>query len=169
MISEPKLSDRTEQHYVAIRTQVPQQELGTVIPQLIEEVFAWLTKQGVAPAGAPFIRYHAINQTMTSLDVELGEQVATPLLGQGQIHPGILPAGRYATLTYTGPKNGLQANATLIAWGAKQGLVWDSWAVENDEGFGGRFEFFLTGPAREPDPEKWETEVAIRLADHQPR
>src|SRR3954464_12185978 len=49
MHTEPKLEDRPEQPYVAIRTQVTMQELGPVIPQLLGEVFAWLGQQGVSP------------------------------------------------------------------------------------------------------------------------
>ena len=33
------------------------------------------------------------------------------------------------------------------------------------DGFGARYESYLTDPADEPDMAKWETEVAIRLAD----
>jgi hypothetical protein len=47
--------------------------------------------------------------------------------------------------------------------------VWDSWAAGNGEGFGARLESYLTDPQEEPDLAKWETEVAIRLADNQPR
>ena len=68
MIGEPKLEDRNAQHYVGIRTQVPMRKLRTVIPQLLDDVFAWLEQQGVAPAGAPFIRYHVIDMKAT-LDV----------------------------------------------------------------------------------------------------
>ena len=82
---------------------------------------------------------------------------------------GGIPAGRYASLVYTGVKNGVKSNAALLDWGAKQGLVWDKWETAQSDGFGGRIESFLTDPADEPNQAKWETEVAIRLADDQPR
>jgi hypothetical protein len=63
----------------------------------------------------------------------------------------------------------VEANAALLAWGTEQGVVWDTWAAENGEGFGARLESYLTNPNEEPDPTKWETEVAIRVADDQPR
>jgi hypothetical protein len=44
-------------------------------------------------------------------------------------------------------------------------LVWDSWAESSGDAFGSRIETFLTDPQDEPDMTKWETEVAIRLAD----
>lgn len=163
MMTEPKLEERAEQPYVAIRTQTAMGELGTVIPQLDREVFAWLGKQGVEPAGAPFIRYHVIDMA-AQLDIEVGVPVATALPGEGRIVAGALPAGRYATLVYTGVHNGIPANAALLAWGAEHGLVWDTWATERGDGFGSRLESYLTDPDDEPDLAKWETEVAIRLA-----
>ena len=167
-ITEPKLEDRNEQHYVGIRTEVPMRQLPKVIPQLLGEVFAWVGKQGIAPAGAPFIRYLVIDMA-AKLDIELGVPVATAVSGDGRVAAGVLPAGRYATLVYTGLRDDIAANAALLNWGAEQGLVWDRWVAENGDGFGARLESYLTDPDDEPDPEKWETEVAIRLADDQPR
>jgi len=167
MITEPKVEDRTEQHYVAIRTQVTMQELDTAIPQGLGEVFAWLAHQGVAPAGAPFTRYLVIDMEAL-LDIEVGVPVATALSGDDHISAGVLPAGRYASLVYTGIDNGIKANWALLKWGAEKGLVWDTWKTEKGDAFGARFESFLTNPDEEPDRAKWETEVAIRLAEHQP-
>jgi effector-binding domain-containing protein len=172
MITEPKLENRSEQPYVAIRTQVTMQELGTgVIPQLHSEVFAWLGKQGIAPTGPPFIRYLVINM-MAKLDIELGWPVANPLSGNDRISAGVLPAGRYASLVYIGPYEGdglMNANAALLDWGAKHNIAWDSWQAENGDGFGARLESYITDPGNEPDPAKWKTEVAIRLADDRPQ
>ncbi len=163
MMTEPQVEDLQAQPYVAINTQTTLQALGSVLPQLLGEVFAWLAKQGVASAGPPFIRYLVIDMKAV-LDIEVGVSVANANAGDDRIHAGVLPAGRYATLIYTGVKNGIESNKALLDWGAKQGLTWESWQVGNGEGFGGRFEFFLTDPNQEPDQAKWETRVAIRLA-----
>ncbi|MBO0781752.1 MAG: GyrI-like domain-containing protein [Ktedonobacteraceae bacterium] len=162
IITEPKLEDRNEQHYVGIRTQVSMKEMGKVIPQLLGEVFAWLEKQGVAPAGAPFNRYHVINME-SKMDIELGVPVASAVPGDERVRAGVLPAGRYASLVYTGVRNGIKGNGALLDWGAEKGLVWDRYEAEGGDGFGARVEFFLTDPDDEPDQEKWETEVAIRV------
>jgi effector-binding domain-containing protein len=169
MITEPKIVSRSEQPSVGIRTQVPMEELGTVIPQLLDEVFAWLGAQAIAPAGAPFVRYHVINMT-DKLDVEMGVPVAGGVSGNGRIAAGTIPAGQYATLVYTGPYDGLmEANGALIEWAKQNGLAWDRWDDPNGDAFRSRIEFYHTDPAAEPDPQKWETEVAIKLADEQPR
>jgi effector-binding domain-containing protein len=164
MITEPKLEDRPAQPYVARRTQVPMQELGTVIPQLHSEVYAWLRRQGIAPAGAPFIRYRVIDMP-GRLDIELGVPIAEAVSSDDPILADTLPAGRYATLIYTDVRRGVEGNAALLDWGARQGLKWDSWTTENGDGFGARLESYLTEPRDEPDIAKWEQEVAIRLAD----
>jgi effector-binding domain-containing protein len=166
MITDPKLEERNEQHYMAIRSQATMQTLDKVIPQSLEAVFAWLGKQGTAPAGAPFVRYIVIDMEK-ELTIEVGVPVAGVLSGEGRITPGTLPAGRYASLVYTGIDNGIKANGALLDWGKQQGLVWDSWTTEKGDAFGARIEAFLTDPADEPDMAKWETEVAIRLADKQ--
>src|SRR5258708_216791 len=168
MITEPKLENRTDQHYMAIRTQVTMEQLNTVIPQGIGEVFAWLGQRGVVSPCAPFIRYHVIDMG-AKFDVEIGVPVVNTLSGDDRVHAGVLPAGRYASLVYTGIDNGMKGNAALIDWGAKQGLVWDTWKDANGDGFGGRFESFITDPAIQPDRAEWDTEVGIRLADNQAR
>jgi hypothetical protein len=48
---------------------------------------------------------------------------------------------------------------------AAHGLVWDRWDDPHADAFMSRVEFFLTDPVNEPDMEKWETEVVIKLAD----
>ena len=162
-IGEPKLEERSGRHYLGIRTQVPMRKLSKVIPQLLGEVFGWLGARGVAPAGAPFIRYHVIDMA-GKMDVALGVPVGHAVSGDERVSAGVLPAGRYAALVYTDVKNGVKANKALLDWGAAQGLRWDRWDVEHGDAFGGRYESFLTDPADEPNPAKWETEVAIRLA-----
>src|SRR5262249_30872044 len=153
------------QPYMGICTQVSLQEFGPAIPQLLGEVFAWLGKQGVAPAGAPIVRYHVINMT-DRLDVEMGVPVASALSGNGRVSASVLPAGRYASLIYTGPYDGLMdANRVLIEWAKEKGIEWDAWDEPTGHAFRSRYESYLTDPAQQPDPTKWQTEVAIKVAD----
>ena len=165
MITKPKLEDRPEQRYVGIRTQVPMSQFKKIIPQFLDELFAWLGKQEVDPAGAPFMRYHVINMA-GNMDVELGVPVATVVRGDGRVAPGVIPAGRYATLVYSGV-TGIKGNKTLIDWAVKNNIRWDRWNDENGDAFRARVEYFLTDPAEEPDRKKWETEVAIKVVDAQ--
>lgn len=166
-ITEPKLQDRQAQNYIGVRTVTSMEQMGAgLIPQLLEEVFGYLGKQGVVPVGAPFLRFHVIDMA-TNMDIEVGAPVADVLAGDDRVRAGVLPAGRYATLIYTGIENGIPANKALLDWGAEKGLIWDQWHTDKGDAFSARLETYLTDPEQEPDPAKWETEVAIRLADKQ--
>ena len=165
MITDPKITSRNEQPYVGIRTLAAMSELPTVIPQLFDETAAWLQKKGVTPVGAPFIRYHVINMP-GKLDIEMAYPVASSVPGSGSVSSGVLPAGRYASLVYHGPYDGLmEANRVLIEWAKENDIAWDRWDDENGDAFRSRLEIYHTDPDQEPDPAKWETEVAIKLAN----
>lgn len=164
MIGEPKIDERAAQPYVGIRVQVPHQELPNVIPQLIGETAGWLGGKGIEPAGAPIIRYHVINMD-TKLDIEIGFPVANAVAGDERVNAGVIPAGRYASLVYTGVQNGLAGNRALIEWAKEQGLEWDRWDAETGDAFRSRIEFLFDGPDDDPDPSNWDNEVAIKLAD----
>ena len=167
MFTEPRVEDRAEQHYAGIRTQVTMDELGSgIIPQLHGEVMAWLSQHGVSPVGAPILRYHVIDMA-GKLDIEIGWPVAAPIPGNGRVNAGVLPAGRYACLIYTGIANGIAGNAALLAWAEERGIVLDRWDTPAGDAFRARVETECTDPADEPDMAKWETEVAIKLADLQ--
>lgn len=165
MITDPTINHRDEQPTVGIRALVTMEEFGQgVVPQLFDEVFAWLERQGVAPAGPEFIRYHVINMA-ERLEVEMGVPVGPGVAGDGRVVAGALPAGRYASLRYTGHYDGLmEANRVLIDWARDNGIAWDCRSDERGDHFAARFETYFTSPESEPDPAKWETEVAIRLA-----
>src|SRR3954451_7675994 len=112
MFTKPTIKERPDQHYAGIRTEVPMRELGTAIPQLHKEVFTWLQQHDVKPAGAPFIRYHVIDMA-ERMDVEMGVPVASAITGDEHVSAGVLPAGRYAALVYTGVMNGMEGNKAL--------------------------------------------------------
>jgi effector-binding domain-containing protein len=163
--TEPKIEYRVELPYAGIRTQIRHQEMGSgIIPQLHGEILAWLAEQEAQPAGPPFMRYSVIDMA-DKMDIELGWPVAAFLTGNGRINADVLPAGRYASLIYTGVENGIKGNGVLIKWAEENDLAWDRWDDEKGDAFASRVEFYLTDPDDEPDMSKWETEVAIKLAD----
>jgi effector-binding domain-containing protein len=164
MIGPAKIDERPEQAYMGWRTVVPMSELPRAIPQGLDTVFGYLGEQGVPPTGAPFIRYHVINMA-DHLDIELAVPVAGPVAASDQVRPGVLPAGRYASLIYRDIKEGMPANAALLEWIAQQGLACDRWDEPAGDAFASRYERFLSGPQDDPDPANWDSEVAIKLAD----
>lgn len=166
MITKPRIDERPEVPYIGIRAQVRPSQFKKIIPQFLDQIFAYLDEQGAAPASAPFMRYHVINMA-GNMDVEIGVPVTAPLVGRGEMRAGALPAGRYASLVYRGV-GGVTGNKALVEWAKANGILWDRWEDPNGDAFRSRVEFFVTDPAEQPDRKKWETEVAIKLADDSP-
>ena len=165
MSATPEIVTRAEQPYAAIKARVPMSELGAFAART-GEVFAWLGARGVAPAGAPFFKYNAIDM-MRELEIEAGVPVAAAADGDAGVLSGVLPAGRYATVTHEGhPDKLVDATRALLDWAAGQGLKWAMSPGDNGEDrWVSRLEFYLTDPSQEPDMNKWETQLAFRLAD----
>jgi GyrI-like small molecule binding domain len=117
------------------------------------------------PAGPPFWKYNVIDMDR-GLEVEVAVPVAAPVDGDDRVLAGVLPAGRYATLRYTGHPDGLvDATATLRDWASREGLTWDMTNTPAGERWAARVEIYETNPADEPDMTKWTTQLAFRLAD----
>jgi effector-binding domain-containing protein len=164
MSAVPEIVTRTEQPYAAIRARVRWAELNGLGPRF-GEVFAWLGSRGLAPSGAPFFQYNVIDMT-GELEVDVAVPVATAVAGDEHMVSGVLPAGRYVTLTHVGPPAELAGvTKSLLDWAAAQGLTWDMTPGEAGERWGGRAEIYLTDPSEEPDMSKWVTQLAFRLAD----
>ena len=166
MITKPILEYRTEQPYAAVPLQAPI-PFGKYLAPAWEAARLWLERQGVAPRGAPFIRYLTTDMS-TKLDLEVGFPVDQLLPGDDHISTGILPAGKYATLVYTGSVRGkglVKATITLLDWANANAIRWDTSPAGKTERWNGRLEWYLTDPQAEPDPQKWQTELAFLVAE----
>jgi effector-binding domain-containing protein len=162
--SEVRVAERPAQPYVAMSAEVTMETIGAVLPQLMPRMFAWLGQRGIAPAGPPFWKYNVIDMEHL-MEVEVGLPVAEPVTADDSVIAGVLPAGRYATMFHTGDPSGLlAATAALLDWASREGVAWDVTPTPSGERWGARLEIYLTDPAAEPDPAKWTTELAFRLA-----
>lgn len=161
MTKTPTIEVRAEQPYLAIPVEVALKEFDPAIAA-IDEIFSWLGQRAIDPAGPLFFRYLTIGDMDGRFPIDVGVPIAAAVPSAGRIVPGVIPSGRYATLVHTGhPDRLVTAHAALQDWAAEQGL-----AVERDGGaWGGRFEFYLTDPAEQPDRERWSTEIAYLLRD----
>ncbi len=159
MGAEPMLEDRAAQPYAAIRHTVTMEDLPSVLPQSWPRVFGWLAERGMAPAGAPFIRYLKIDMP-DALVIDVGIPTAEQLEGDDGILCETMPGGRFAVMIHTGPYDGLvEANAKLQNWGDSAGVTWDG---TEEESWGCRMESYITDPGSEPDPAKWQTVLAYK-------
>lgn len=96
---------------MGIRTVTPFRGMFAVFDTLFKEMRVWVKQHGVANEGPFFLRYHVIDMS-GPMDIEVGFMVLSPLPGDGRVEPSVLPAGRYASLTYTG--SGMAGNKALI-------------------------------------------------------
>src|SRR5919198_185947 len=161
MPREPSIVRCDEQPYVAIRRLVTTQTIAEIADR-IPEVLGWLATHGVTPAGAPFLKYNLIDMER-QLEVEAGVPVGGLIESHGPIRSDVLPAGRYATVTYVGHPSELQDVTTaLLAWAAERGLRWDMSESSDGQRWACRLQVFRTNPAEQPDPSKWETELLFR-------
>ena len=136
------------QPIVGVRTTAKMSELGQIMGPLFGEVMGHIQRNGQHPAGMPFAIYHDMNGG--EVDVECGIPVSSPIEGEGRISAGELPAGRVATVTHTGPYEGLRETwAALTEWMSSQGLV----------PAGAPWEVYVTDPGAEPDSSKWRTDI----------
>jgi hypothetical protein len=62
------------------------------------------------------------------------------------------------------PDRLVDANAALLDWLSENRLQPEMKATSIGDRFGCRLEIYHTDPAKEPNPEKWETEIAVQLA-----
>lgn len=162
MLTLPKVVSRGAKRYVAIRREVDI-PFTAVVNKTMPAVQRWFDRH-TETHGPAIFRYNRID--MPRLDLEMGFVVPRKLSGEGEAVAGIIPAGRYATLTHFGHYRHLvQATAVLIGWARLTGLVWDSRSDAAGEHFASRFELYPNGPADEPDPDKWETQIFIKLRD----
>ena len=165
MTTLPGLTERPAAHYVAIDVVAAMSELPTVVPEIFDELFAWVEARGADPTGASIIKYDVIDMP-DRLAMQFAIKVDTPLEGDDRVHPGEIPAGIYGVVTHTGPHDQLVAvNGVLIDWAEEHGIEWDASDTPEGQAFVSRLERYLVDPGDDPDPSKWTTEIAIKVAD----
>jgi hypothetical protein len=169
---QPRLEQRGASPYICIRAHVTSEaEFRGAADRGFPELFGWLEQNGVEPTGPPFIRYLELDERDEPREIELGVPVGSVPALDGQLQPGVLPAGRYVTLLHVGPYTSAEepdlasARAELLRWAGEQAIKLESSRSERGTEFHACVEHYLTDPSREPDSSKWETELAYLTAE----
>lgn len=137
-----EIIEQPTQGVLSIRTRASVDQLPQVFDKAFYEIMIYLSENGVHPAGAPFAAYY--NMDMQDLDIEIGFPVNQTLLGNNEIQPNEIPAGRQAACLYTGPYNQLeQAYHQLSQWVKENGYTPTGIA----------YEFYLNDPSVTPENE----------------
>ena len=153
MAYEIEIKEAQPQPVVSIRVTTSMAEISSVMGQLYGEVFGYLGSIGVAPAGAPFARYHSVTQD--AVDMDVGVAVTQSVEGKGRIAACELAGGRLAVTWHVGPYDTIAgAYEALQAWMAEQGV----------QPAGPSWEVYWTDPQQVPDPSQWRTEVIWPIA-----
>jgi effector-binding domain-containing protein len=127
---------------LSARLRTPVEELPQHLGRIYGALFQYLAELGEPPAGEPFAAYY--NLDMKAMDVEIGVAVLRELPAKGELQPGTIPAGRFASTEFTGPYDSLgPAYEALTAFAEAQGV----------EPSGVAYEFYLNDPSHEPHEE----------------
>ncbi len=154
MIETPRIVETEAQMAAVIHLTIPREEPQDVMGPALQEVIDVVTAQGITPAG-PWFTHH-LRLVPEVFDFELGVPVSTPVIAEGRVKPGSLPAGRVARTVYHGDYEGLGA-----AW-----AEFDAWIVAQGYTPGSDvWERYLTGPDTSPEPGDWRTELNRPLVE----
>ncbi len=161
-IGIPGIDHRTARYYVGLRIITPFEGMFAQTDKLFKELRQWVNAQGFAEQGPYFLRYHVIDMKGL-MDVEAGFIVKSQLTGDARVKSGMLPAGRYAHLTYS--RYALRGNQALSIWVQEKKLEVDKEITPKGEAFVCRYEAYLTDYRSEPRKTKWQVDLAFRLRD----
>lgn len=164
MLTDPKIVTRTEQPFAAMVLTLRQPEIGEKAPPLIADVIGWIKAQGAEPVGPPFFNYVSFLPG-GKMEMQVGMPTASVLEGDGKVITGMLPGGKYASLTHTGPYMELHdANMALDSWARRAGYRFTG-AEEGDRFTGAtRLEIYHKDPNEDPSGFPV-TEVAFRVKE----
>jgi effector-binding domain-containing protein len=156
----PEIVEIGERPYVALRGKVAMDGIAAFADRL-RDVVDWLAAREIAPNDAPFFKYDVVDME-AGLVLEIGFPVDDLHSGEGEIVTGVLPAGRYATVTHHGHPDGLLgATRDLLAWGEEKGLEWDAYG----DRWTARLEIYRSDPREVPDLNDWDTDLQFKLKD----
>lgn len=128
---------RTEATPIAVvRTATTWAELPTLWPRLLDEVWAVLRAAGATTD------HNVMVYEGDPPQVEIGVQVATPIVPDGRVVPSQLPAGSAAHATHHGsPATIAGTHDAVVGWCRQQGHATSGvrWEVYGDPGADGAF------------------------------
>ncbi|NGP17700.1 GyrI-like domain-containing protein [Devosia aurantiaca] len=160
----PKITERTAQAYIYVPFTVPMNEMQRPANEGFPQIFAFIKQHRLKPVGEAFYNYRRIDMSST-LDVEAGIAVEVAGPDGGSVRNGILPAGRFVELSYTGhPDQLITVTGMLIGWLKETGQKLDVEERADGDHFACRLEIYQSDPAEVPDMNDWVTTLAFKLA-----
>ncbi|MGV3491532.1 MAG: GyrI-like domain-containing protein [Devosia sp.] len=161
LIGPISIVDKPERAYAGIRLETPFPGMFAIATEALKTLRVWSKATRLAETGPYFLRYYHCDMSEI-MEIEAGVMTATAP-DHPQIKPGLLPAGRFATLTYRG--NGLRGNQAMMQWGHDHGRPFEPIDPKQSESYVCRYEAYLTDYRIEPRKLLWDVELSIKLAD----
>jgi effector-binding domain-containing protein len=160
IVRPARVEQRPERPYVGIRVVAPFRGMLRVYDDLLKELRSWVAQSGVETVEYGFLRLHVIDMS-GPMDIEAGFFTVGEQPGGERVRPGLMPPGRYATLTYK--DHAIRANRALLDWVRDNGHELDRRDAPEGDAFACRYEACLTDPKLEPRKTKREIELAMKL------
>jgi effector-binding domain-containing protein len=136
------------QKVLLLKGQSSVQKIGQDMGFMFEQVYGYLGKKGIQPAGPPIALYFSEPGPEWAIGVAVPVPEGTP--GQGTIESTTLPGGKMVSAMHIGPYEKLSESwDELSAWMKKS---------EYRPAGPGR-EVYILGPPQESEPAKFQTEL----------
>jgi len=156
----PKVETRIEQPYVAIPIEMEILDREE-IAALMEEVYSWMKRRKIEPAGKPFCRYWVMGGVEEKFNFEVGLPIARMAEGDNRVIASFIPGGTYASGHHHGTVDYLDDSSYVLEkWAQDEGLELDKRYEGDTEIWNGRFEFY---PAI-PEGDITFTEIVVEIA-----
>ncbi|ADB32878.1 transcriptional activator ligand binding domain protein [Kribbella flavida DSM 17836] len=129
----PETRTLTTQPTAVRRALLHSDELSSWLPRAFGDVAVFLYRQGIAPKGYPFARYHPHSDGR--VHVEAGFPVADPITGDSTVVPSSLPGGHVVAAWHNGPADQLRhAYHAITTWLTDQDATptGDAWEIYHD-------------------------------------
>jgi len=130
-------------------------EMGPFMETYMPKLYMYAIRQGGKMAGPPYSIYYNWDPEGLNL-VECGVPLEETIEGEGVIQSAMTPGGKAVKAVYYGPYEEMS-----VVYEALDQYI-KVMKMENDI-IGIAYEVYVTDPAEEPDPQKWETHVFFPL------
>jgi effector-binding domain-containing protein len=142
------------------REQVPE-----AVPACLATVFKFLRKHRIPVSGAPLIRYLLVDYNSGGIEVDVGVPIGVAVPADPQVYSAQIRSGTFATLIHHGPYEALvETTAALMDWARQNKVNWMMAEEHKVTRWEGRVEHYLVRPPDEPNPSRWQTEIAILIS-----
>ena len=160
---QPVFENREAQRYAGIHEVMKRAELSENVPRILSELLTFLQEKELNLTGAPLVRYLTVDYNTEVVEIDVGVPIdAATLPANDRVHLGQIEAGTFATVVHRGSYDALvKTTSGLLAWAKDENVKWQVDEAGGRTRWNARVEHYLVGPPSEPNPESWQTEIAI--------